>query len=59
MKTYLMRVQALDSDKVHVVKATGKISTIVYALGRIGMYAINYIEAGGNEETILLIPIKK
>ena len=59
MSTYLMRVQAIDSDKVHVVEAKGKISTIVKTLGLVNMHVVNYTEIDNDAEPILLVPSSK
>jgi len=43
--TYQMRVQEIGTNKVNVVEATGKISTIQTLLGNMGLIVINYWEA--------------
>lgn len=50
---YLMRLQQLDSDKITIVTAKGKIETIIRELGLLKIHVIQYLKFEEHDEVVL------
>jgi hypothetical protein len=50
---YLMRIQELDSNKVTVVKAEGKLSTIISQLALLNIHVIGYCRFDDGDDVVV------
>ena len=53
---YLMRIQEIGSDKVTVVTAEGKLTTIIKELGLLKIHVIQYLKFEKHDKVVLTKP---
>ena len=53
---YLMRIQELDSNKVSVVTAEGKLATIIKELGLLKIHVIQYLKVEKHDKVVVTNP---
>ena len=53
---YIMRIQEIGSDKVTVVTAEGKLTTIIKELGLLKIHVIQYLKFEKHDKVVLTKP---